>query len=233
MKSKTSETNFLGKRIMVITAHPDDESFFAAGAIYKNHRLGGETFLICATAGEKGSGHLKKKITETQLAARRRQELAKSSKYLGISNVRMFNFPDGGLKFHKVEYFKKALILAKKIKPEIILSFGPDGISGHFDHIAAGWVARKISKSLKVPFIACAVSPLVAKYGKKSYLARRTHKNYAKLILPIGNIKVAINGTVKLNALRMHTSQIDGRNPFTHYPKAIVQDKLKYEYFII
>ena len=79
MKSTLLKANFLGKKILVITAHPDDESFFAAGTIYKNQRLGGKTFLICGTAGEKGSGHLKKKLTEKQLAAMRKKELANSS----------------------------------------------------------------------------------------------------------------------------------------------------------
>jgi len=57
------EAVFLGSKILVFTAHPDDESYLAAGTIYENTRRGGKTFLVCATGGELGSAHLKKPIS--------------------------------------------------------------------------------------------------------------------------------------------------------------------------
>ena len=48
------ELNILGRKIVWLFAHPDDECYLAAGTIYENYRNGGENYLICATAGEQG-----------------------------------------------------------------------------------------------------------------------------------------------------------------------------------
>lgn len=225
--------NFLGKRILVITAHPDDESYSASGAIFQNPRAGGKTFLVCATLGEKGISHLKKKISAHSLKIIRKKELTQAAKYLGISKIHILGLGDGKLKSQTESFLKKALPLAKKIKPEIILSFGKDGISGHLDHIATGKVAEIIAKKLKLPLVKFAVSPYISKNGPKWFALRRRHSNYSKkIVLPKGNIKVAVPKGVKLKALRYYPSQIDGKNPFSYYPPKAIKDMINAEYFI-
>jgi LmbE family N-acetylglucosaminyl deacetylase len=225
---------FLGKRILVLTAHPDDESYSASGTILKNRQMGRETFLITATLGEKGKAHLKEKISDTKLKAIRKKELMSAAKYLGIKKVFILGLGDGKLKGQQQLFFSKALKIAKKIQPELILSFGIDGISGHLDHVATGRVAALLSRKLGVKLVKFAISPKIVRSGSQWYLKRRRHSNYVKKItLPEGNIRIPIAKGVKFKALRYHASQIDGKNPFTYFPPDLVREMERAEYFII
>ena len=96
--------SFLGKRILVFTAHPDDEGI-AAGTMYENHRLGGETFLICATYGEKGKSHLKKSVTDAALKKIRKDELLRAAKILKIDEVVFLGMPDASVRENERKLF--------------------------------------------------------------------------------------------------------------------------------
>ena len=149
---------FLGKRILVLTAHPDDEGI-AAGTMYANYRAGGETFLICATSGEKGKSHLKRHVTDAALKRIRRDELLRAARVLHIKKVFFLGLPDAGLRENAKKLFAKSSAVVKRVKPEQMLSFGPDGMSGHWDHITVGKVALRIARRLKIPLAAATVSP--------------------------------------------------------------------------
>src|SRR5437773_637708 len=127
----------LGKKILIILAHPDDESFLTAGLIFRNWQSGGQTTLICATLGEKGKYHLHRQITATQLKYLRKEELIRVSKFLKVSHLEILTLPDGSVIKHKSKFFASILKIAETNRPDIIVSFGPDGITGHRDHIAA------------------------------------------------------------------------------------------------
>lgn len=235
-RSNTNKAPFLGKRIVVFTAHPDDESL-AAGTMFENHKAGGETFLICATAGEKGKSHLTKPVTDAQLKKIRRDELLHAAKILKIDKVIFFGFPDASVRTHKGELFKKGLKTIKKIKPDYILSFGPDGISAHWDHITVGEAALKIAKKLNIPMAAFTLST-IAIIGRRQnnsfFLNRRKFGSYKGI--PVhrkGDVKVRIDAAHKRKAMGSHTSQFGkGGSPYARFPK-IIQDKLmQYEHFV-
>ena len=163
MPKKHSEIgSFLGKRILVFTAHPDDE-MIVAGTMFENHRAGGETFLICATYGEKGKSHLKKPVSDAALAKIRKTELLAAAKTLKIDDVIFLGLPDAGVREESKKLYEKSLPIIKKLKPDYILSFGPDGMSGHWDHITVGSVALRIAKKLKIPIAAFTISPVFQK----------------------------------------------------------------------
>ena len=122
---------FLGKTLLVFTAHPDDETFGMAGTIYKNQRLGGKTFIICATLGEKGSSHLSKPLSEHALKKMRKKELERAARFLKVSDVHLLNLPDGKLETFGPRLFREGLRIAKMMQPDAILSFGKYGMSGH------------------------------------------------------------------------------------------------------
>ncbi len=175
--------HFLGKRIVVFTAHPDDEGL-SAGTMYANHKAGGETVLICATYGEKGKSHLAKPVSDAALKKIRRDELRAAAKILKIDEVVFLGLPDAALKENAKNLFEKSLPIIKKIDPEYILSFGPDGVSAHWDHITVGMVARRIAKKLKIPMAAFTISDtriaqVNKKAGKDFFLSRRKFGKYA------------------------------------------------------
>ena len=229
MKKKNK---ILGKKLLVITAHPDDESYLAAGTIFRNYQMGGTNFLVCATYGEKGKSHIKKPITQKSLKFIRKRELQKVKKILHISEVLGLNLPDGNLTQHADKMYFRSLMFAKKIKPEVILGFGSDGITGHYDHKSAGRVARKVAKQLKLPYFAFCLPPKVTSQALDWLIKKRSVKHYSSSISfdePIFRIK--INTSIKKRALRCHVSQLENNNIFTGYPDFAVKALLEAEYF--
>ncbi|MBI3589217.1 MAG: PIG-L family deacetylase [Candidatus Liptonbacteria bacterium] len=223
----------LGQKILFVTAHPDDESYLAAGTIYKNYQAGGQSFLLCATLGEKGRFHCKENVTESQLKKIRKWELTAAAKFLKISQLTILNLPDCTLsqKLNQKTLLKKILILIKKIKPDLIASFGQDGISGHLDHITTGQVSRSAAKKLKIPFLSFCCPPKL-KSAQDQLRLRRKHGRYApKINYSTFNIKIKVDPKIKLKALKIHRSQLDRGNPFSKLPEGAAEEMLRNEYF--
>ena len=224
--------SFLGKRIVVFTAHPDDEQL-AAGTMYKNHQMGGETFLICATSGEKGKSHLKRHVGDVALARIRRNELLKAAKVLKIDKVIFLGFPDAGVRENKRALYEKSLAIIMKIKPEHMLSFGPDGVSGHWDHIIVGKIAMRIAKKLKIPLAAFTLSSESRDIRMKLILGRRKFGSYAGIPKHReSDITIKIDAAVKRRAMRYHVSQFGGAAPYADLPKQIRDKIFGYEHFV-
>ncbi|HUC31355.1 MAG TPA: PIG-L deacetylase family protein [Candidatus Paceibacterota bacterium] len=225
--------HFLGKRIVVFTAHPDDEGI-AAGTMYANHKAGGETFLICATYGEKGKSHLTKPVSDTALKKIRRNELLKAAKVLKIDEVIFLGLPDAAVKENAKKLFEKSLPIIKKIAPDYILSFGPDGMSAHWDHITVGKVALRIAKKLKIPMAAFTMSDeRIANMRKDFFLSRRKFGKYAGIPKHRkGDVKIKVDVAMKRKAMRSHVSQFGMAGPFSQLPKKVRDKMFAYEYFI-
>lgn len=232
-----TKPSFLGKRILVLTAHPDDEQL-AAGTMYENHRAGGETFLICATSGEKGKSHLAKPMSDRALARVREKELSAAAKVLGVDKVFFLHFPDGKVRENEAKLYAKSLKIVKATAPEQILSFGPDGVSAHWDHITAGAVALRIAKKLKIPLAAFTLSNkmiLARKKRKQFFLARRKFGVYADAPEHRQHdIRVKISSAMKRKAMALHTSQFGttGKTWFDKLPKGLKAKMFEYEYFV-
>lgn len=225
--------SFLGKRIVVFTAHPDDEGI-AAGTMYANHNAGGETFLICATYGEKGKSHLAKPVSDAALKRIRKEELLKAAKILKIDTVMFLGLPDAAVKEHAAKLFEKSLPLIAKIAPDQILSFGPDGMSAHWDHITVGKAALRIAKTLKIPMAAFTMSDeRIVGMRKDFFLARRKFGKYAGIPKHrTGDIKIKVDVAVKRRAMRSHVSQFGTAGPFSQLPKRVAQKMFAYEHFV-
>ena len=227
------KNNFLGKRIVVFTAHPDDEGI-AAGTMYANHQAGGKTFLICATYGEKGKSHLAKPVSDAALKRIRKAELLKAAKLLKIDKVIFLGLPDAAVKENAKELHEKCLSLIAKIAPDRILSFGPDGMSAHWDHITVGKVALRIAKRLKIPLAAFTMSDeRAATMRKEFFLARRKFGKYAGIPkYRKADIKITVDVARKYRAMRSHVSQFGTSGPFSELPKRIAKKMFAYEHFV-
>lgn len=136
--------NFLPqkKNILAIFAHPDDESFGPAGTIAKWSK-DNNIYLITVTDGRHGLNP--NKLSPEDLKETRKKETIKASKILGIKEVKFLDFEDGSLcnnLYHKLS--KKIYKFVKLYKPEILITFDPNGLSGHIDHIAVSYVTTYI-----------------------------------------------------------------------------------------
>jgi len=139
------------RKLLCITAHPDDEAAAFGGTLQVCAERGIETSVVCLTAGTaaKNRGGAE---SDEELAAMRTRELGLSCKLLGVSHWEVLAYPDARL--DRADLFSVAGNLVKRIreiKPQVIVTFGPDGgMSTHLDHAMAGvfatvafeWAAR-------------------------------------------------------------------------------------------
>lgn len=221
-----------GKKLLVVVAHPDDESYTVAGTIDRNRRAGGSCVLFCGTAGEKGASHLDRPMSERMLATLRKRELRAACTLLGVSRLHQHSFPDGELRHHEARVFDEAARVARMHAPDIILGFGPDGFSGHCDHITVHRIAKRIAKRMRIPFFQCSLPPSAIRTASQWLTKRRRSLAYhpnIKRSAPTHRIR--IDPTIKLKALQCHPSQLDKGNPFSGFPKGIIDSLLTYEYF--
>ncbi len=228
------ELNILGRKIVWLFAHPDDECYTAAGTIYENYRNGGENYLICATAGEQGASHLPQPRTPGQLRTIRKRELRDACRLLHVNRLYTYDFPDGRVLELIQPLYEQSLKTVKKIEPEIIISFGTDGITGHLDHITVGQVARQIARRLRLPIYNVTLPPRTAQLAHRWLHRRRLSPRYlhTRIKYRTPTLFVSIDRLVKEMALRCHRSQMDGQNAFTGFPEYAVREVLNYEYFV-
>jgi LmbE family N-acetylglucosaminyl deacetylase len=129
------------QRMMAVFAHPDDEGQIA-GTMAKYAARGVEVFLVCATRGELGSVNDSLLQVGGTIAKLREKELRCVCRVLGVERLRFLGFREGS--FHTVDsnrVIDKLLEVIQEFNPQIIITFGPEGVYGHRDHLAINrWV---------------------------------------------------------------------------------------------
>ncbi len=124
-------------RLLAVFAHPDDETFLAGGTLAKCAARGREVFLICATHGEAGRRGEYAHLTQEEFGRLRQQELEAAALALGIRRPLFLDCADQQLARDCWALATQEIIRAiRRIRPEVVITFGPDGISGHADHVA-------------------------------------------------------------------------------------------------
>lgn len=128
----------MNQTILLVFAHPDDETFTCGGSIA--HWAEDPTtriILYCATRGEAGKTGNPPRCTQEELGDVRAAELDRAASILGINHLVLRDYGDG-----KLKDLQKG-VLARDIKnildqytPQRVITFPPDGISGHPDHQA-------------------------------------------------------------------------------------------------
>ncbi len=127
------------RKLLCVTAHPDDEAGAFGGTLLLYAERGVETYVVCLTAGtaarNRGSAR-----TDEELAALRRAEFAASCKVLNVAQGEVLDYPDGRLDRADLYQAIRDLVLRiRTIRPQVMLTFGPDGgLTGHVDHAMAG-----------------------------------------------------------------------------------------------
>ncbi len=127
------------RKLLCITAHPDDEAGAFGGTLLLYHERGVETSVICMTAGTAARNRGTARSNQ-ELAQLRRAELAASCKLLHVRQCEVLDYPDGGL--DRADMYQAAgdvVLRIRQLRPQVIVTFGPDGgLTGHVDHAMAG-----------------------------------------------------------------------------------------------
>jgi LmbE family N-acetylglucosaminyl deacetylase len=204
------------RRLLCVTAHPDDEAAAFGGALLLYRSRGVETYVICLTAGEAGSrGAIAN--SRNQLAELRRAEFAAACEVLKVSHAEVLGYPDGGL--YQLPLTGPTADLAYRIRrfrPHVLITFGPDGGTGHADHSMASlfatcafhWAARDdwFAEQLKTGVSPHQVQKLYYLTSEFSFPGRRP------LCLAPTSVTLDIHDFVedKIRAFQAHASQARG-----------------------
>ena len=129
-------------RVLVVVAHPDDESFGLGAVISAFAADDVVVDVLCLTRGEASTLH----GVEGDLATIREHELRAAADALGARGVDLRALPDGGLARldHAISDREVERAVAAT-RPDGILTFDTTGISGHPDHVAATDAAVRVA----------------------------------------------------------------------------------------
>ena len=129
--------------ILSLWAHPDDEGYGCGAIMARAVRNGQRVVCVTATRGERGSTDESRWPNGPALAEVRTAELDASLAVLGVSEHRWLDYPDGGCAdVDRGEAVGRVRAIIDEIKPDTILTFGPDGGTFHPDHITvSSWAS--------------------------------------------------------------------------------------------
>ena len=125
-------------KLLCVLAHPDDESLGTGGILAKYAAEGVETHLVIATRGERGwLGSVEEYPGTEALGKIREAELLTATAVLGLRRVEFLDYLDGELdQVLPIEAIAKITGCIRRVKPDVVVTFGPDGGYGHPDHVA-------------------------------------------------------------------------------------------------
>lgn len=181
MNYTASDIKKLGT-ILGIYAHPDDEGWTAGGVLAAACANGQKVVCITATRGDAGETADESRWPQARLAEIREQELLTSLGHLGDIEHYWLNYRDGQLKNVPAnEAIGRLTRSINRFNPDTIITFGPDGLTGHPDHkVVSGWVQAAAQASGKKPVV------LLVRESAENYAA------YGKTLHEVGNIYFAV-----------------------------------------
>ena len=130
--------------MLAVFAHPDDETFRCGGTLALLARQRVQVQVLCATRGEAGVPELE----PDQAGQLRQTELECACRALGIQAPRFLGYQDGALaQVDAEEAVARIASVVRELQPQVLLTWPPDGVSGHPDHIAVSrWTGEALDR---------------------------------------------------------------------------------------
>lgn len=209
--------------MLVVLPHPDDESFPMGGTLAKYTANHTRITLVCATRGEAGI----EGVTPEEAGKIREVELRRAAAALGLAEVRFLDYLDGTLaQVNPEEFIQRLTELLRDLKPNVVLTFGPDGISGHPDHVTLSERVTQAFDRASLPtsrlyhlapseatLQGCGVTPSQEIAGG-----------------PVASIDITDYRLPKWRAMQAHASQ---NPPFQGKPEEEIENLACHEYFTL
>ena len=157
----------------------------------------------------------------------REGELRHAASELGLNEVRFLDYRDGTLvQVNAEEFIERLAGLLRDLKPDVVLTFGPDGISGHPDHVT---LSARVTQAFDH-----AALPKARLY----YLAPSEATLQGCGVVPsqevaggpVASIDITDYRLPKLRAMQCHTSQ---NPPFAGDPEKEIENLACHEYFVL
>ena len=206
------------RTLLAVFAHPDDETYRAGGTLALLARSGVQVQVLCATRGEAGIAGL----SSQQAGQVRTAELRCACRALGLSEPRFLDYRDGTLAgADEGRALRQIERIVRELRPQVLLTWPPDGVSGHPDHIAVSRWTDEVFRR--------ACDPLTSPEGPSKERSRHRMTALYHVVVPhsvaqrteMAHLHTVPNDAVtcsidvsaaweqKMSAIRCHRSQID------------------------
>lgn len=131
--------------LLGVWAHPDDETYLSGGLMATAAAEGRRVVCVTATKGEAGFADDDPRDGAERMAVRE-VEATTSLQILGVREHGWLGYPDGGCaEVPDAAPVARLTGLIEVIRPDTVLTFGPDGMTGHGDHVAVSrWTTRAV-----------------------------------------------------------------------------------------
>jgi LmbE family N-acetylglucosaminyl deacetylase len=131
------------RRVLVVTAHPDDVDFGSAGTVAAFTSAGVEVTYCIATSGDAGGSD--RTMSRADMAALRQDEQRAAAAVVGVSDVRFLGHPDGMVEPNRALRRDISRVI-RQVRPERVLTQSPERnwefiFASHPDHLATGEAA--------------------------------------------------------------------------------------------
>ena len=253
--------------LLTIFAHPDDETFSAAGVMAAAVERGVPVTVISATRGEAGESAIAGLDDPERLGIVRERELREAMRQIGVSDVRLLGYRDSGMAGSPSAEHSRAFIRVptesaaarlvshiRSVRPHAILTFGPEGLYGHPDHLHMHDVALRAIQLAADPSPKDGVSPepwqtpvlYFAAFPREDMLILFDRPNSPLGSLPedaranLGTPRSQITHRINIEswreskraAIASHRTQTAEGGPLAGIPAEIIEWQLSSEYFV-
>jgi LmbE family N-acetylglucosaminyl deacetylase len=140
------------RTLLAVFAHPDDET--SVGAILARYaREGAKVYLAIATDGQKGVREHAGIPAGEKLAAKRAEEARCACEALGIEPPILIGLEDGAMEEeeNKAAFTREVGRLFAELDPDVVITWGPDGLSGHTDHRIVSSIVTEVYQAAEEP----------------------------------------------------------------------------------
>lgn len=129
--------------LLAVFAHPDDE-ILVSGFLREVARRGIPVRSVYLTSGDGGQDRSGRRLSGDALRIERERELATAYTRLGLPRPGLLRYPDGHVWQHREAIQNDLSRIFEEYRPRWVVAFGPDGVTGHADHVASGVMAAEV-----------------------------------------------------------------------------------------
>ncbi|MEU7832046.1 PIG-L deacetylase family protein [Nonomuraea sp. NPDC049129] len=205
-------------RVLVVTAHPDDADFGAAGTVALFGDRGVEVTYLLVTDGDAGGNE--RTLDNTGMAELRRAEQTAAAKAVGVTDVRFLGHADGTV-VPSLALRKDIARVIRQVRPDLVITHHPDRnyqfiAPSHPDHRAVGGsTLDAVYPDARNPY---AFPELVKDEGLDAWTVREVWLMGGSTPNHWTDITEAIDR--KLAALQSHVSQVGHVEGFADFVKS-------------
>jgi len=190
------------RSLLAVFAHPDDETYGPGPTLARYADAGLDVHVVCATGGEAAKRRAGLADPDA-LRRHREEELRAACLVLGVRTLQLLRYRDRTLDPNDADGARAVAAAIRRTRPEALVTYGPDGVSGHPDHRAIhAWTRRAWeAEGRPCPLWYVAVTEEAARLlADRGFVGRRGAEIAAKLDgRPWLDVKEA--------AIRCHASQ--------------------------